>query len=106
MDVWDICSGLDHSSPHRVSMEGPIFKPFGNPVALFVEVFCPKPNYFIQSWVGTISEIQQSNMDILGAQQKEKRAFFLQTPVGTDWEDPTFGPTFGAQIWTHIRIHV
>ena len=82
MDVQDIFSGLDPSSPHRVSMEGPIFKPFGNPIALFVEPFRPKPNYFTQSWVGTFSEIQQSKMDMCGAQHREKRTFFLQTPVG------------------------
>ena len=80
MGVQDIFPGLDPSSPHRVSMEGPIFKPFGNPIALFME-HLPKHNYFTQSWIGTFSEIQQSEMDILGAQQKGKRTFFLQTTV-------------------------
>ena len=70
-------SGLDPSSPHRVSMDGPIFKPFDNIIALFVELFCPKPNYFTQSWVGTFSDIQQSKVDMFGVQQKEKRAFFF-----------------------------
>ena len=62
MDVRDIFSGLDPSSSHRVSMEGPIFKPFGNPIALVMEILCPKPNYFTQSWVGTFPEIPQSNI--------------------------------------------
>ena len=74
-------SGLDPSSPHQVSMEGPMFKPFGSPIPLFMELFRPKPNYFTQSWVGTFSEIQQSNIDICRAQQYGKRAFFLQTLV-------------------------
>ena len=84
MGVQDICSGLDPSSPHRVSMDGPIFKPFGNPIALVMEPFCPKPKYFVQSRVGTVSKIPLSNIDILWAQQYGKQAFFLQTLVSLE----------------------
>ena len=81
MDVQDMFSGLDPASTHRVSMDEPIFKSFWCPMDLFMEPFCPKPNYFTQFWVGTFPDIQQSKVDIFGVQQKEKRAFFLQTPV-------------------------
>ena len=78
MDVQDVFPGLDPSSPHRVSMEGPIFKPFGNPSALFVELFWHKRNYFTQSWVGTFSEIQQSKMGILGSSKRKSQRLFCR----------------------------
>ena len=113
MDVRDICSGLDPASAHRVSMEGPIFKPVGNPIALFMKLFCPKPNYFIQSWVGTFPDIQQSKMDIFGVQApvlegttgvcKKKTLSILMDPKNVNvglldfrkCPDPRLGEIFG-----------
>ena len=45
MDAQDIFSGLDPSYPQRVGVDEPIFKPFGNPIALVMEMFCLKTHY-------------------------------------------------------------
>ena len=82
LDVQDIFSGLDPSSPHWVSMDEPIFKPCGNPVGPIMEINFSKPNYFTQSWVGTFSELPQWALHVFGAHQKGPQAFFLQSPVG------------------------
>ena len=97
MDVQDICSGLDPASPHRVSMDGPILKPFGNPIALFMELFFPKPNCFTQSWVGTFSEIQQSNIVFFGPSNMESGRFFADTGRDSSWGPGTLleGPIGG-----------
>ena len=62
-------------------MDEPIFKPCGNPVGPIMEINFSKPNYFIQSWVGTFSEFPQWALHVFWAHQKGPQAFFLQSPV-------------------------
>ena len=82
MDVQDICWGPDLDSPHRVSMDEPIFRPVGKTIVQVMDSVGPKIQNIAQSgWVHFLDS-HNPTFNLLGPRKMADRLFFAITGKG------------------------
>ena len=75
MDVRNIFWRPDMDSPHRVSMDEPIFKPLGQTIVHVMTILFPNPNYFAQSWRGHLLDSHNPTFNVFGPNMADSFLF-------------------------------